>query len=237
MKKYVELQMNDLMMRGFENHHNQDICVVMFHGFTGNKMETNRMFLKIDQMLEKNAISSLRFDWFGHGESDLEFSDLTVNLLIKQGKTILNYAKNHYKKIYLLGFSMGGLIALNLLDFDPEKLILISPAINMADIASSIYSSNPKFDKDLVDLRGFHLSKNFVESFKDMAYHGLISQYHQPILLIHGNKDQSVSIEVSRSLVKAYPSINFIEVLGADHGYGSNAYMTRVIQSIQQFIG
>jgi hypothetical protein len=236
MKKYIELQVDDLIMRGFENHHSKEACVVMFHGFTGNKMETNRMFLKIDHMLEENAISSLRFDWFGHGESDLDFSDLKVNLLIKQGKKILTYAKNHYQKVYLLGFSMGGLLALNLLDFDPDKLILISPAINMADIASNIYNANIKIAKDLVDLRGFLLSKGFVESFKVLPRQGSISQYQKPILLIHGSKDLSVPIDLSRSLVKTYPSIRFIEVKGADHGYGPYDHIRMIIQSIQQFI-
>jgi len=80
MKEYIEIALNDLVMRGYENKRSRNECLVMFHGFTGNKMETSRMFLSIDQMLEKEDISSLRFDWFGHGESDLDFSSIDVDI-------------------------------------------------------------------------------------------------------------------------------------------------------------
>ncbi|HKL47852.1 MAG TPA: alpha/beta fold hydrolase [Candidatus Izemoplasmatales bacterium] len=236
MKKYIELKLNHLVMRGFEHSRSNGACLVMFHGFTGNKMETNRMFLNIDKMLDFTDISTLRFDWFGHGESDLDFSELDVELLLKQGQKIINYAKNIYRKVYVLGFSMGGAVAMNLLDLEPDKLILISPAINMYDITINNYRNNQMLNEGLVDLRGFCLSKNFVESFKKLHYKKPISCYKKPVLLIHGTKDQSVPIELSRSLSQGVNLIKFIEIDGADHGYGRYQYMETINQSIKQFL-
>ena len=101
MKKYVELQCDDLTMRGYLQGEG-DSVIVMFHGFTGHKTESNGLFRYIADGLEKQNIPTLRFDWFGHGESDLHFEEITVPLLKKQGKIIIDYALEHFKTVYLL---------------------------------------------------------------------------------------------------------------------------------------
>ena len=70
MKTYLELEMDQLIMRGYEDTQQLDRCVVFFHGFTGNKTETNRMFVHITEEFKKIKMSSIRLDWFGHGESE-----------------------------------------------------------------------------------------------------------------------------------------------------------------------
>lgn len=236
MKEYIEIALNDLVMRGYENKRSRNECLVMFHGFTGNKMETSRMFLSIDQMLEKEDISSLRFDWFGHGESDLDFSSIDVDILLSQGKKILEYAKKRYQKVYLLGFSMGGALAINLLELEPDKLILISPAINMHEISSKAYELGKKLSNGLVDLRGFYLSKNFCDSLKKLEYKNNISRYKQPVLVIHGNKDLAVPIELSRGLVQSVKDSKFVEIDGADHGYSTYEFTNTINESIKHFL-
>lgn len=236
MKTYVELETGLGIMRGFENVRKQSACLVMFHGFTGNKMETNRMFLNIDRVLKERGISSLRFDWYGHGESDLDFSSLESNILLNQGQAILDYAKGKYEKVYLLGFSMGGAIAINLLKSQPDQLILISPAINMYDILSKIYKSNLKIGADFVDLNGLKLSNKFVESFKTVSYKDHLNQYPKPVLLIHGTHDQSVPIDLSRSLSKNIQNLKYLEIQGANHGYASFEYMKKITQAIESFL-
>ena len=236
MKEYIEIALNDLVMRGYENKRSRNECLVMFHGFTGNKMETSRMFLSIDQMLEKEDISSLRFDWFGHGESDLDFSSIDVDILLSQGRKILEYAKKRYQKVYLLGFSMGGALAINLLELEPDKLILISPAINMHEISSKAYELGKKLSNGLVDLRGFYLSKNFCDSLKKLEYKNNISRYKQPVLVIHGNKDLAVPIELSRGLVQSVEDCKFVEIDGADHGYSTYEFTNTINESIKHFL-
>jgi uncharacterized protein len=236
MKKYIELKMDSLTMRGYENENNKSSCVVMFHGFTGNKTETNRMFYFIDQSLEMEGISSLRFDWFGHGESDLDLSLITVDLLLKQAHVILEYAKKKYSKIYLLGFSMGGALAINSLKYSIDRLILISPAVNMLEIARENYKMNKEIDYNLVDLHGLKLSKEFPESFKNLEYQENLINYNKPVLLIHGTNDLSVPIVNSEEL---YPQINkcsFVRLTGADHGYSKVEYLNRINQEIIDFL-
>lgn len=236
MKKYLELNLDGSLMRGFESQRDSSACIIMFHGFTGHKMETNRMFIKIDQALEKKHLSSLRFDWFGHGESDVDFSDVTLDLLVRQGKEIIAYAKKRYDKVYLLGFSMGGAIALKCLNHLVDKCILISPAMNMADIASKIYQAGPKDKDGYVHVSGFHLSKTFAASFNHIDYLSEAKTYQRPVLLVHGTKDLSVPIEISQPLKTVFKNLKYVAIEKGDHGYSHPEDMSLLIESIEKFL-
>lgn len=50
--------------------------VLIFHGFTGNKNED--MLIMLSEKLGQEGIASVRFDFNAHGESDGEFSGMTV---------------------------------------------------------------------------------------------------------------------------------------------------------------
>ncbi|MFP4478070.1 MAG: alpha/beta hydrolase [Candidatus Izemoplasmatales bacterium] len=235
-KQLIEMVMDNLIMRGISNTGENDECVIMFHGFTGNKSETNRIFYKIDNLLEKNNISSIRFDWYGHGESDLDLSILTMNLLLKQASQIIEDAKKRFKKIYLLGFSMGGAIAINMLHFLPEKLILISPATNMVELIKNMFDVRDKIEGGFIDLNGSKLNRKFLESCKILEYKEKLSAYDKPVLLIHGTCDMAVPISYSCDL-KTYIKVGkFLEVEGADHGYSKIEFMNSVFSSILDFL-
>src|SRR2546426_5960176 len=49
--------------------------VVLFHGFTGDRMESHWLFVKCSRALALAGIASLRFDFYGSGESEGEFSE------------------------------------------------------------------------------------------------------------------------------------------------------------------
>jgi len=131
---------------------------------------------------------------------------------------------------------MGGALAINLLELEPDKLILISPAINMHEISSKAYELGKKLSNGLVDLRGFYLSKNFCDSLKKLEYKNNISRYKQPVLVIHGNKDLAVPIELSRGLVQSVKDSKFVEINGADHGYSTYEFTNTINESIKHFL-
>ena len=236
MKKQIELRLRNHIMRGYENKTSKSNCVILFHGYTGNKMETNKMFLHISEVLESEGISSLRFDWFGHGESDLNFSEITVDLLLEQAKSILDYATENYDNIYLVGFSMGGYIALNLLDERVKKLILISPALNMKEIVERNFNDFENIDESTVDLNGLILSHKFVKSFGDFTFDRRLTKYKKPVLILHGTKDLAVPFSGSEKISRIIKNCRFISVEDADHGYGKIKYKQLLTREIMVFI-
>jgi len=116
-------------------------AVILFHGFTGTKLEPHRLFLKISRALEKQGIASFRFDFLGSGESDGDFEEMTVSKEIEEAHAIVDFVKRDGRidpsRIYLLGLSMGGLVASVVAGERPNdvaKLILMAPAGNMYEL-------------------------------------------------------------------------------------------------------
>jgi pimeloyl-ACP methyl ester carboxylesterase len=88
-----------------------DRLAVLCHGFLSNKNSaTNRA---LTAMLLPQGIATLRFDFFGHGDSEGPFEKLTVGIAVQQTLAALGLAGSRgYRKIGLAGSSFGGLVAL-----------------------------------------------------------------------------------------------------------------------------
>jgi esterase/lipase len=233
MKQYVELELNGHIMRGYHQDAGNEKCLVMFHGFTGHKTENHGLFRHIADELERAGISTVRFDWFGHGESDYRFEQIRVPLLQDQAKVILDYAKKHYKHVSLLGFSMGGAFAMNQVTTDIEKLCLMAPASNMAHIAEDYFRSS---DEVLVDLSGFLLHYKFANGFKDMDICPVMEEYKNPVLIIQGEKDLAVPLEQTEKLHQKIPTSKLIVVKQADHCFTRHDYHLEVINHLVDFL-
>jgi len=82
--------------------------VILCHGFTGNKIESGRLFVQTARALQKAGLNALRFDFMGSGDSSGEFNEMTPNTQIQDALDVLALARRRYKKIAFLGFSFGG---------------------------------------------------------------------------------------------------------------------------------
>jgi alpha/beta superfamily hydrolase len=86
--------------------------VILCHGFTGNKIESGRLFVLTARALQKAGISALRFDFMGSGDSSGDFNQMTPNTQIRDALDVLAWGRRRYKKIALLGLSFGGATAI-----------------------------------------------------------------------------------------------------------------------------
>lgn len=99
-------------------------CLVI-HGFTGGPYEVNPLV----NFLKENT------DWHievptlpGHGR-ELDLKDTTYKEWIVAAEEVLQRMTEKFKRIYLIGFSMGGMIAAYLAaKYTIEKLVLLAPA-------------------------------------------------------------------------------------------------------------
>ncbi len=82
--------------------------VILCHGFTGNKIESGRLFVHTARVFQKAGLDVLRFDFMGSGDSSGDFSQMSPNTQIQDALDVLAWARRRYKKIALLGFSFGG---------------------------------------------------------------------------------------------------------------------------------
>lgn len=232
MKTYVELPVRNHTIRGFEDRVSNHV-VVFFHGFTGNKTESSRLFFHLSNDFATAGWSTLRFDWLGHGESDLEFVDARVDLLNEQAITVLDYAMKRYEKVYLLGFSMGGLFAMHHVSEQIEKLILLAPAYRMGGIKNMMFDN---LDEDTVDMNGFVFHRAFASGFATLNPWDNVHAYGGPILIVQGGQDQAVRPGLSKELHTSIPTSEFMYLEDADHCFHHREYHRQISSRILSFL-
>jgi esterase/lipase len=208
-----------------------DSIIVMAHGFTGDKSEWGR-FDKTAEALNKTGYNVLAFDFSGSGESDND--SLTVGKQVDDLNCAIKFVLDKgFKEIGLLGLSLGGLISLKV--YSPEKniktMVLWAPVTSKKDS----YAKKKFTPAELKELqeKGYItkimeagvrkkiiIDKQIVKDRESIDQKELLSQIKCPILIIHGNKDESVPLEDSKNAIKYLPSESKLEIIeGATYDF------------------
>ncbi|KYG71960.1 alpha/beta hydrolase [Roseivirga echinicomitans] len=110
-----------------------ETVLIMAHGITVNKDE-NGFFVELEKKYNAEDFSTIRFDFRGHGDSPIKDIDCTITGMIEDLYTVINYAKNKYKKVNLLATSFGCSISLLLLKHFKKnklnKIVFVNPVIS-----------------------------------------------------------------------------------------------------------
>lgn len=85
-----------------------DKLVILCHGFTGHKGETGRSFVETARTFAAAGLSTLRFDFWGSGDSEGDFGRMSPNTEIADLTAVLRWARRRYRRVGVLGFSFGG---------------------------------------------------------------------------------------------------------------------------------
>ncbi len=227
MVEHVELVNKDgRVLRGYlhlpENFRGD--IVVFFHGFTGNKTEHDGHFRNLARHLEYYGIASLRMDFSGNGESDGEFYDFTYDTMLPEALQMVEYAKSveGFKRLILLGFSMGGAVASTVSSLIPDdiyKIILWSPAGDMGERIVKRYETLEKNERENVMLGVFEMSKAMYESAKKWDPMAGIEKFKGEVLIVHGRCDKSVDPLIGAKYAVSYKNSHLYYIDGAGHGY------------------
>jgi uncharacterized protein len=217
-------------------------CVVFYHGFTGNKHESHRLFVETARALARAGIASLRFDFYGCGDSAGEFSDLTVSTLRADAKAALRFARRQPgidpSRIGLLGFSLGGMVASLMLGEERRiaAAVLWSPVSDPARLVRM--RSTPESDRQLqemgfADMYGWAVGQQFVKEMNECRPMEALVRTTAPVLLLHGDKDDSVPVECTYecagALHDAGCSVQVQILPGADHTFSSLKWTVEVV--------
>lgn len=116
--------------------------IVMCYGMNGNRVENHRISKKMAEQAEKMGMAFLRFDYFGLGISDGEFSDTSIEDKIEDAISAINFIMCCYKKkmrIFLIGYSDGAKVAYGVSKRLEEKMAVCywNPVFN-----ECLFSSN-----------------------------------------------------------------------------------------------
>lgn len=211
--------------------------IVMTHGFTADKIGTNKFNLSLANYLEQSNFNVLRFDFLGSGDSDGVFEEQTyLGGWVEDLTNVLDWvSKNNGLNnlpIYLMGHSLGGCTILLQPTFKQLKIqgrILLSPVTYPKETFKEIIFGKEEWEKSLNGVvitkflnKGFKIHSQFVKELDQELFSPIeqINKFKEPLLIIHGTEDAAVPYCDSLKLIEAYQSEKQLDTLqGSDHVY------------------
>lgn len=210
--------------------------VLMLHGFTGNKVEANRLFVDVARALCKVGVSVFRFDYRCHGDSPLDFEEFRFEYALEDAENALAYVANGYRpeRIIVLGLSMGGHIAARLAAAHGDRLagaILLSPAINFAEIGKAMERFVAEAgDYYILGVFGpYRIRKEGLLSFSKYNALELVDKITIPVLIIHAKNDEVVPYIQSQQFYEKLASKDKKLVLLDEGGHVFSTYKSKTV--------
>lgn len=179
-------------------------AILLIHGFAGSIYDYGELPNDLELI---NNYKVFTYTLPGHNK--VIINDVTKDDWIKSSEYQIEKIINAgYKEIYIIGHSMGGVIASYLASKYKEvkKLVLASPAFqyfkfenNKIDILESIKivpNVFKNYDKEEIISRIFKVPISTVKEFMLLVetHHNDIKNIECPTLIIHGNKDEIVPV-------------------------------------------
>ncbi len=218
--------------------------VLLLHGFTGTKVESHRMFVKLSRTLAHKGMASLRFDFRGSGDSAGNSEDLTIRSEVADSLEAIKFMARHKRinsrRLGLVGLSLGGAVASYVAGRERKRfaaLVLWAPVAEGAGILDTL--STPEAvvslaQTGLTDHDGNLVGMAFVRQFAEMKPLREAAKSHCPVLLIHGAHDQTVPATHSdmyeRALSSPRRAVKKIIISGADHTFNKAIWERRVLE-------
>ena len=216
--------------------------VVNVHGFGGNKCGYKNLHVQMARELEKAGIASVRFDMYGNGESDGEFSDMTFTSLLNDTEDICNWVKTQEwadtERVVLSGQSMGGyVVACAAPRIQPAKLILQCPGAGMWDGALERALAMEEKGIYTADIEGLCFSTAFNKDLHQYEPFSTAEGYDGPVLLVRGTEDKRVDSATCQIYVDVYgDNCSFVELEGGNHNFSSIPVRVELFKAILEFV-
>jgi esterase/lipase len=223
-----------------------DRIAVLCHGFLSSKTSTTNNTLT--RMLIERGIATFRFDFFGHGESQGPFEQITNTLAVEQALAALDLVRRKgYRKIGLMGSSFGGLVATLVAArrTDLACLALKCPVVDFAEELRLEFGEEEMARwketdtiPDIISNSGrVPLRYAFYEDcLRQIAYDPARS-ITAPTVIVQGDQDEHVPLHQSRKLYDALRVNKHLEMLpGADHQFTKGEDFTRMTTVIADWL-
>ncbi len=199
-------------------------------------------------MLTERGIATFRFDFFGQGESEGPFQDITNTLAVAQTMAAVDLMKQKgFRLIGLMGSSFGGLVSILTAAqrTDLACLALKCPVVDFAEELRLEFGEQEmarwKATDTIPNIMGgagrIPLRYAFYEdSLRRIAYEPARS-ITAPTLIVQGDRDEHVPLHQSRRLYEALTVKKHFEMLpGADHQFTRGEDFTRMTSAIADWL-
>lgn len=205
-------------------------AAIIFHGIMTDR--GNGMCSRMTKSLVKNGIAVIKFDFDGHGESDGDFSDMSVFSELLDASRIIEYVRGLecVTDIYIIGHSQGGVVGGMTAGYYRDcvsKLVLLAPAATIKDDAVKGTCFGFKYDTfnvpDKIRLRNIHGESYYVGGYyfrtaSTLPIYEATSRFEGKALIIHGSKDEAVDVIASERYSECIKNAELEIIEGENHG-------------------
>ncbi len=226
-------------------------AVIMCHGLAGDKTGKFRVYVLLAEMLAKHGIISLRFDFRGSGDSEGDFSDMTIEGEVSDALTALAFLEQSpyvdTSKLGVFGRSIGGSVAIlaasrfkkikSIVTWAPlsdgEQWINQWKRLQSPNVTEEMKNTAMRINGQLPG------DEFFKQLFSMKIKEELSSLQHVPMLHIHGENDEVVLIEHAKKYEKFRENVlektRFIRLPNADHDFSDMSEQSVAINETCQW--
>ncbi len=220
--------------------------VIFCHGFKGFKDWGH--FNWVASEFAKQGLAFLKFNFSHNGITETDLSDLTdldtfgknnYTIELRDLGAVIDFIEKDAEKfnidkheIYLVGHSRGGGIAL-LKASEDKRIKRLTLWASLSEFESFfrpetiekwqtegvVYAPNKRTGQNLPLFKQFY--DNFIENKDRLDVQKAAKLLGIPLLIIHGEKDESVNISHAESLYDIVKHSVFIRVEDGDHTFGA----------------
>ena len=217
-------------------------AVAFFHGFTGTKVEPHRIFVKTARELADAGFYALRFDFRGSGDSEGDFSEMTIggeiSDAIKSIDVLTAMPGIDTERIGILGLSMGGCVAAFVSGQDArvKSTVMWAPLSDdppdrkQEILEMSKYTPTPE---EIAQSNANVVGKAFYEELPKLSPSATIQQFTGSLLVIHGSGDETVPVSHGKryyELMQGRDALTELEIIdAADHTFNTVGWEQAVI--------
>lgn len=210
-------------------------AILICHGFAGNKCGRHGMYVNLAKRLSKNGIAVLRIDFRGSGDSEGSLPDMSLETEVSDALLGLKYLENlpyvDPSRIGLMGRSLGGAVAVITASRykNTKSLSLWAPVFHAEQWKNEWKAAQIKLSRNIplehaMRFNGHVAGREFVKQIFEMRLdHELKQIEHVPLLHIHGEKDNIVSIEHADHYLRCREHVigktRFVRLPHGDHDF------------------
>ena len=185
------------------------LIVLNLHGFGGSMSGYKYAHTHLSRVLESDGFGCARFDFYGCGESDGEFEEMTFTGLIEDTIDVYNYLIDSKvttaDRIILSGHSMGGYVASCVAPkLQPIGLILMCPGGGMwygcKERADGLKAQSMQY----ADMEGLKFNIDFNYDLYNYEPFSNAMGYDKDVIIIRGTKDKLVDDRACQAYLNCY---------------------------------
>ncbi|MBP9759649.1 alpha/beta fold hydrolase, partial [Candidatus Dojkabacteria bacterium] len=122
--------------------------IIFVHGFTGSQRE--HQYFNAAPFFNNNGFSTFRFDLYNNKKGARKISEASFTNHIEDLNQVVDYFKRSYKKIILVGHSLGCLVILKANLANVSRIVLWDPSTGFENISEKKGYYNQEIGKYII---------------------------------------------------------------------------------------